>query len=314
MPKTYYRRDLPDGSIQYFDGRIEKPDAQQVYFDDIVGNYPDKKNGNDLEFVLFGKEHSYPNRELERKCNTYILHYVTDGCGTFNGRRITAGNGFLILPDVMHNMKSDEKDPWHFMWIAFSGSNAKWQMKNIGLGEDEQYFEFDFSEQIERLFDDVIYRPYDDCDLDTYMKGVFYIIMSYHKKQYSSLRAKQKRGEGYVKEALRYIDEHYREPLKIDGIAKSLHISRKYLCTLIEEHIGMSTKEYLLNRRADAAADLLVHTGMTVSEIGAEVGYSDYTQFSRMFRGKKGMSPQQYRARIWQSEDGDTRINKEVKK
>ena len=40
---------------------------------------------------------------------------------------------------------------------------------------------------------------------------------------------------------------------------------------------------------------MLLNTDMTVSEISAKVGYGDYTQLSRLFKKKMGMSPKQYR-------------------
>ena len=295
MEKTHYRRDLPDGSVQYFSDRLERPDERQRYFDDIIERQDEGERNETLEFLKFGKERSYPNRVLNRVCKDYILHYVTGGRGRFNGREITAGDGFLVVPDVAHSMESDSRDPWQFKWISFRGNGAKWQMKSIGLDESTPFFTFDFADQLEQLFDDVIYRGYENCDLNTYMQGVFYIVMSYHKKQHRKGFGQEAAGSRYVKEAIRYMDEHYREPLRVEEIAESLHISRKYLCSVLERHIGMSTKDYLLWRRVDVAAELLLHTGMTVSEIAAEVGYTDYTQLSRIFRKKKGMSPQQFR-------------------
>lgn len=297
MEKSYYRRDLPDGSTQYFSHRLEKPDEDQKYFDDIIEQQEEDRRGESLEFLHFGREQSYPNRVLNRVCKDYILHYVTRGRGRFNGREITAGNGFLVVPGVAHSMESDSCDPWQFKWIAFQGNDAVWQMRSIGLDADTPFFSFSFSEQLDRLFDDVIYRGYEDCDLNTYMQGVFYIIMSYHKKQMSRSGGQADSSERYAAQAVRYMDEHYRETIRAEDIARSLHISRKYLCSVLERYRGVSTKEYLLMRRVDAAAELLLHTDMTVSEIAAEVGYGDYTQLSRMFRQKKGESPQQFRKR-----------------
>ena len=155
--------------------------------------------------------------------------------------------------------------------------------------------DFSFGDRLEALFDDVIYGDHGDCDLSTYMQGIFYIILSYHKKQFSERPCRKDTRNDYAAQAIRYMDEHYREPLSVDTIAATLHISRKYLCTVMERSIGMSTKEYLLRRRVNAAAELLLHTNLTVAEIAERVGYVDYTQFSRLFRTKKGLSPLQFR-------------------
>ncbi len=295
MEKPKYRRDLPDGSKQYFEDRIERPHSDQLYYDDVLSKPPRSEESGGLEFLFFGKEQSYPNRViLHRNTREYMLHYVTGGKGTFNNRPIGPGEGFLVVPGVPHVMASDKNDPWQFKWIAFRGSDARRQMKALGLDETNLYFTFSFADRLEELIDDLLYRDHGDCDLNTYMQGVFYIILSYHKQEYLNSIRKSDPKSHYAARAMAYMDEHYREAVRIDDIAARLHISRKYLCTLLEEQIGMSTKEYLLNRRAEAAADLLLHTRMTVSEIAAEVGYSDYTQFSRMFRKKKGMSPREF--------------------
>ncbi len=291
MEKSRYRRDLPDGSRQYFHDRIERPDAEQIYFDDMIsGNQSDGQEP--LEFLFFGREQSYPRRSLRRNSDAYILHYVTRGKGIFNGKSVGAGEGFLVVPDVPHHMEADSEDPWHFKWVCFRGRDAMRQMKGLGLDDGNPFFRFGFTEQLEELFEDVLYRDHGNCDWNTYMQGAFYILLSYHKKECEDGRRKN---GGYAEEAIRYIDLHYRENIRAEEIAEALHISRKYLCVVLEKHIGMSTKEYLLSKRVEEASELLLQTKMTVSDIAAEVGYTDYTQFSRLFRKKKGRSPQQFR-------------------
>lgn len=295
MPKLSYLRDLPDGTRQCSEKHMERPDSTQRYFDDMFKNRSNLQGGEGLELFTFGREQSYPHRVLERTSDHYMLHYVTEGSGRFNGRRIVAGEGFLIVPDRAHRMESDDADPWHFKWISFGGLEAKREMKKIGLDEENPYFTFSFVDQLEGLFDDVIYQAHDDCEINTYMKGIFYILLSYHKKERQNAQSNGTRR--YAIEAMRYMDAHFREYVRVDEVAEALHISRKYLCTLLSKEIGMSTKAYLLGRRVDAASELLLHTSMTVVEIAQEVGYDDYTQFSRMFRKRMGCSPQQFRKR-----------------
>lgn len=304
MKNPKYRRDLPDGSKQYFEDRIDRPELDQLYYDDILTKPPKSEGSGELDFLAFGKEQSYPNRTVSRNRNPdYILHYVTSGSGTFDGKRVGAGEGFLIVPGKPNRMEADSDNPWHFKWIAFMGGDAPRQMKSLGLDADHQLFTFSFGDRLEELFDDLLYRDHGDCDLNTYMQGVFYILLSYHKQEYINSLSKKNIKHGYAQRAMAYMDEHYREPIRINDIAQRLHISRKYLCAILEQQIGMSTKDYLLNRRAEVAADLLLHTDMNVGEIATEVGYTDYTQFSRMFRKRKGLSPREYAKRYKQLAD-----------
>ncbi len=291
--KTIFRRDLPDGSQQYFEHHVERPSADQLYYDDIVHNDEDH-DGSGLTFLFFGKEQSYPNRMVLHQTKNYILHYITGGSGSFNGKTLRAGEGFLVTPDHPHEMAADSEDPWHFKWISFRGSDAKRQMKRLGLDEAHLTFSFSFAHRLEELFDDLLYHEHEDCDMNTYMQGIFYILLSYQRKEYlNTLRATTPKSH-YAEEAMAYIDRHFREPLRVDDIAASLHISRKYLCTVLEQQIGMSTKDYLLTRRTQVAVDLLLHTDLSISEVATEVGYADYTQFSRMFRKKMGLSPRAF--------------------
>lgn len=294
MSKLPYRRDLPDGTKQYSKAHMERPDPTHRYFDDMFRNGSEQGDAEPLELLIFGREQSYPHRVLERTIDHYILHYVTEGRGTFNGRTVTAGEGFLIVPGCAHRMESDDTDPWHFKWISFGGSQAKREMKKIGLDAEHTYFSFSFADRLERLFEDVIYEEHDDCEINTYMKGIFYIVLSYHKKERQNEQSGARR---YAIEAMRYMDAHFREELRVEEMARALHVSRKYLCSLLTREIGISPKAYLIGRRVDVAAELLRHTTMTVAEIAQEVGYDDYTQFSRIFRKRKGCSPRQFRKR-----------------
>lgn len=295
MAHYIYVRDLPDGTRRNFDTPPAGPPDVR-YYDDFITVKKRERSSEPLEFYFFGKERSYPDRILNRIVDSYILHYVTEGKGTVNGKRVTKGQGFLLCPGEPSTIASDRDDPWQFKWISFGGRDAKWVLRSIGLDSRNIFFEFDFGDKIDVLADDVLYNAHGDCDINTYLQGIFYIIMSYHR--HGNVKNTGDTGNRYVRAAVEYIDSHYGEDIKIDALASELHISRKYLCAVFGKYMGMSTKEYLLARRIEAAASLLTRTDMPVSEIAAAVGYGDYTQLSRLFREKKGMSPLQYRKMV----------------
>lgn len=298
MSKIKYKRDHPDGYIEIFEDIIKRPSEDQKYFDDVISNNSEE-DVLPIVFSSFGKEKSYPLRTIRHSPkNKFILHYVTDGKGYFKGETIGKGQGFLIFPGTSYSMSADNDDPWHFYWTIFEGKEAYSILKSVNIDEENCIFKYGFEDKVSEIFEDLIYSSHNDADMDLYMYSKFYQLMSYHKKQCVDGYSGEKIKKGYVAQAVKLIDENYTSGITIEEIASELHISRKYLCRIFTSYMGASAKEYLLHRRLEEASVLLRETDLTVSEIAHSVGYGDYTQLTRLFKVKKGISPLQYRSRF----------------
>ena len=53
-----------------------------------------------------------------------LIHYVLRGYGYFNGRKVSAGEGFFICRNSMHEYHSSKKDPWVYFWVSLTGEHA----------------------------------------------------------------------------------------------------------------------------------------------------------------------------------------------
>lgn len=95
-----------------------------------------------------------------------------------------------------------------------------------------------------------------------------------------------------------FIDCHFADAdLRLDMVAKALHMSPRSLSELFSES-GTSYRQYILDRRlVQAARELcdprLAHVSIT--EIAYKCGFYDGAHFSRAFRAKFEMSPREYR-------------------
>lgn len=98
-----------------------------------------------------------------------------------------------------------------------------------------------------------------------------------------------------VERARRYIDERYRERLRLADVAAEAGVCEEHLIRLFRRHHGTSPMRYLRRRRLDAAATLLADTSLSVAEVASEVGYGDLYQFSHAFKAATGQSPRAYR-------------------
>ena len=69
-------------------------------------------------------------------------------------------------------------------------------------------------------------------------------------------------------------------------------------CSELEQTYGCGVKEYLRTLRIRRAAELLVTTELTNSEICQQIGIADYNYFFRVFREQTGLTPQMYRRQL----------------
>ena len=99
----------------------------------------------------------------------------------------------------------------------------------------------------------------------------------------------------YSEYAVRYINNHFSEKIRIQDLAKRIGISRSYLVKLVKQVTGMSPQEYLIEIRMRRASDLLGRSNDPIQSIAAECGYDDALAFSKVFKSKFGVNPSEYR-------------------
>lgn len=95
----------------------------------------------------------------------------------------------------------------------------------------------------------------------------------------------------FSQKVVRFVSEHYAEPLSTERIAAHLHFHKSYFCRQFKESFGESFGEYLNAFRIAVARNLSVHEYHTVAAIAAAVGYASYPVFAKHFHRILGISP-----------------------
>lgn len=81
----------------------------------------------------------------------------------------------------------------------------------------------------------------------------------------------------------------------IDYFADKIHLSPSYLSDLLKKETGFGTKDQINHFIIEKAKDLLLGETESVSEIAYSLGFNYPHYFSRLFKNKTGMTPQEYR-------------------
>ncbi len=100
-----------------------------------------------------------------------------------------------------------------------------------------------------------------------------------------------------VKKIQDKFEKQYMEKMSLSEIGEEYHISSSHLSHIFKEITGYSTIDYLISCRLSAAKRLLSSTDINIKEIIYQCGFSDESNFSRMFKEKVGITPSEFRKR-----------------
>lgn len=243
----------------------------------------------------------------------YLIHYILSGRGKFViGKEeypLEAGYGFLITPDELAFYQADEDEPWTYVWVGFSGTQAEEYVDNIGLSVRQPIFKSDASEELYRIVKDMMEHNTYGLSNDLRRNGQLSVFLSVIAEG----SRMEKRGENdkantYVRKAVSFIQNNYCNPIKVTDVADYVCVNRSYLYTLFQKSMGMSPQQFLTTFRITKATELLQITSLPIESIALSCGYHDPLVFTKAFRQIKQMSPTSFRKEM---QKGETRRNRE---
>jgi AraC family L-rhamnose operon transcriptional activator RhaR/AraC family L-rhamnose operon regulatory protein RhaS len=112
---------------------------------------------------------------------------------------------------------------------------------------------------------------------------------------YSRSRNPDSRALLRLAEAISYLETYYAEPVDLDELARTAHMSKRGFIRAFRAAMGSAPIAYLIQLRLNRAADLLRHTSQSITDIAFHVGFTDSNYFSRQFHKVLGITPRTYR-------------------
>lgn len=100
-----------------------------------------------------------------------------------------------------------------------------------------------------------------------------------------------------VAEVVTYMNKQYRSELTLQSVAAIVSISPNYLSALLKKELDVNFSEYLIHIRMEKAKRLLLESDLLSYEIADQVGFTDYSHFSRTFKKLTGIGPREFRNR-----------------
>lgn len=107
----------------------------------------------------------------------------------------------------------------------------------------------------------------------------------------------ESRSDNVVEQLKDYIEQNLNEDLSRSVLAGKVFLSEDYVSKIFMKTTGMSLPNYIAERRIERAKEYLRGSSLPISKIAMEVGYGNFSYFSKTFRELVGCTPNEYRSR-----------------
>lgn len=92
-----------------------------------------------------------------------------------------------------------------------------------------------------------------------------------------------------------YIVENLTKPLNLSDISSHFGYSNQHIINQFKRGYNMPPTAFILQKRLELSSIYLLETSLTINEISSKCGFNDSNYYSRAFRKKYNLSPQNYR-------------------
>ena len=103
----------------------------------------------------------------------------------------------------------------------------------------------------------------------------------------------------YISQVVHFIEDHFTSDINIESFSELVPLSRRNLELKFKEEMGTTIYQFILGRRIDYFANLLLTTDRTLYDMALESGFNDCKNISRIFKKMKGYTPIEYRKKYF---------------
>ncbi len=253
-----------------------------------------------LAIVCGGYEKCSPNFTLSRNSYPYfVIKYTIKGQGIFKWNsdyhQLTSGCLSSFCPDTPHQYFANPEDPMEHIFITFIGTEARRLLNLTPLGS-KGFMQVPDPDQMLWYMQTIFEKgsakqPY--CQ-DICCHFLRIALLELAGKTTETPESNSVAIQTYQR-CRAYIDKNFSQTNSISQVAKACHIDVRYMARLFRQMASTTPYQYLMRLKLNKAASMLLHSSMTVNEIGRAIGFEDQYHFSRNFKKMHSLSPRNFR-------------------
>ena len=241
--------------------------------------------------------------------NSYVLVFFTKGSGTheidFDIFTIQSGSMFFLQPGQMHHWDLSDDVEGFVIFYSQEMYNLYFGQKTIG----EYPFYSSMDNKPEMVFDipesKAILPYFESLILETQTIQLLKQDKIMNLLDIIHIEIARKYSKTYFHEAHSYnvkiknfevlLEQNFKTEKAAFFYASQLNITLKHLNRICNEILQKTTTEVILDRIILEVKRMLMDKKFTINEIASELGFDDYSYFTRLFKKHTVMTPTNFR-------------------
>ncbi|MCO8122463.1 AraC family transcriptional regulator [Stieleria sp. TO1_6] len=258
-----------------------------------------------LEVVCGGVERMRPDYVVEREDFPFFaLELVAEGRGTLiiHGQQhaLSAGSVFAYGPGTVHLIRNNADDPMRKYYLDFVGTCGSKLLRESGLinaAGDYQPLSVGALHQLTDLFDMMMRESVEDgAVVHSICEALAEVTLLKIKQLALPPQSDLPQSYATYQRIRRHIEQHYLQLHSIAEVAEQCDVTAVYLSRLFNRFGDCGAYQFLLRRKMNDAAGLLMNEGLLVKDVAKRLKFADAFQFSRAFKRVYGIPPKQLRS------------------
>lgn len=253
-----------------------------------------------LEVVCGGVEKTRPEYIVDRDDFPYVaVEFVTEGEGTLRlgglDYPLKPGSVFAYGPNTPHTIRSHAEHVMRKYYVDIVGKLAPKFLGETGLTSASNGYcalTVGRAHELVEVFELLLRNGHNGGPL---VRPVCRSIIQLLFLKIQELRFTQEQSmpQAYFtyERVRKWIDENFLRLQSARDIAKECELTPVHLSRLFKRFSDQGAYQYLLRRKMNYAAGLLMNEGLMVKEVAEKMNFGDAFRFSRAFKRVYGVPP-----------------------
>lgn len=254
------------------------------------------------QILWIGRSYMTPFFSIKKHQHPYYhLIYIVKGTLRFElddkTLFLTEGKSLLLPRGTNHAFFNDSEKTGEYLEIKFSLLKSTFESKILrdNVQESDSKLAGDLFKQI---FDEYsVSDSYADDAAASYLLALLHVLAEkdrHNNKQQFQYLAAFNYSE-LSQKVIRYLEAHYHEELSLDSLAKEMNFNKSYLCVAFKKDTQLTILDCLNTIRIRRAAELIVYSEYSLSQVAEACGFASDSHFNRVFLKYVGITPGQCR-------------------